>query len=375
MPLCTDVRDLIIECNKYASDGNKLNIFSNHDNDIIIKFDRADKGIKWKIRENVWNEGLQISANYVYVTINPKILARNCDYITAANLDDMNVAIVNFDELSKSMSHHLGKFYDYQLNRIDYCVNFSLQELTPGCTPEQIMKLIKRSSIPHSYKEWKKYNSVSHRKESLPGSFYLTNRSAHINCYSKYMKFIDQNGKNIERGYPPIPQETLDAAYDIIRFEVQCKYSKTHSLSRNAWQNGSHELNQYKALLNQKFCTEIIGDYYTKTVGCGDWYTLQAATEIIESHKFNGQKEKRLIDTICYINQCRSVEKAKEAYDNNDLVGFKKTLKEISNLGINPVTIPKEWGVQHIPNLLSAYKQKSMDELRNKYAELLEEGK
>ena len=34
---------------------------------------------------------------------------------------------------------------------------------------------------------------------------------------------------------------------------------------------------------------------------------------------------------------------------------FKKTLKELSDLGINPVTIPREWGIRHVPNLLRIY--------------------
>jgi len=33
-------------------------------------------------------------------------------------------------------------------------------------------------------------------------------------------------------------------------------------------------------------------------------------------------------------------------------------LIELDKLRINPVTIPKEWGIEHIPNLLNAYYDK-----------------
>lgn len=30
-------------------------------------------------------------------------------------------------------------------------------------------------------------------------------------------------------------------------------------------------------------------------------------------------------------------------------------MRELAQLGINPVTIPDEWGIDHLPNLLGAY--------------------
>ena len=80
-------------------------------------------------------------------------------------------------------------------------------------------------------------------------------------------------------------------------------------------------------------------------------------------------KEKRLIDTLRLVNQCRSVPKANEYAVNTNMDSFKQTLKELSNLGINPVTIPKDWRIKHIPNLLNTYFNKVEDE---KQKELME---
>lgn len=58
--------------------------------------------------------------------------------------------------------------------------------------------------------------------------------------------------------------------------------------------------------------------------------------------------------------------KAKAAYQGSDLDAFKRTLGDLASLGINPVTIPREWGIKHIPNLLYAYFDKVSEERINK---------
>ncbi len=66
------------------------------------------------------------------------------------------------------------------------------------------------------------------------------------------------------------------------------------------------------------------------------------------------------------VNDCRSVVRAKAAYQGSDLDAFKRTLNDLSSLRINPVTIPREWGIKHIPNLLYAYSDKVLEEHINK---------
>ena len=113
----------------------------------------------------------------------------------------------------------------------------------------------------------------------------------------------------------------------------------------------------------------MIDKYYKKTIDSGDWYTLQEAIRIVQSYHFNSQKEDRLIKALVFVNDCRSVAKAKAAYQGSDLDAFKRTLKDLSNLRINPVTIPREWGIKHIPNLLYAYSDKVSEERRQKQFE------
>ena len=79
---------------------------------------------------------------------------------------------------------------------------------------------------------------------------------------------------------------------------------------------------------------------------------IQSAISLIKSENFNAQKENRLIKALYSVDRWHGVAKAKEQYKDYDLAAFKQTLKELSNLGINPVTIPQKWGVKRIWNLL-----------------------
>ena len=123
-------------------------------------------------------------------------------------------------------------------------------------------------------------------------------------------------------------------------------------MSQKAKEAGDRGINKYKSLLDPIICTTVVSDYYKKVIGKGDWYTLSEAIRIIKSQDFNCQKEDHLIQALKYVSQCRSLAKAKESYPDEMLSAFIRTLKELENLNINPVTIPREWHIDYIPNLL-----------------------
>ena len=318
-----------------------------------IKFKDKDRGIRWCIRES---KGVFNFFDYmVEATINPKILSGVIDYLTAATYNDIDLAAANFNEISKKISPLLHSFSDYRITRIDYCVNISLDEFFLECDPMQIMNLIKRSDIPHHYEEWMKYDNISHRMKSRPESFYLKSNSVTINYYSKYLQLLNKSQENVKKGYPPINQEILDASRNIYRFEVQCKYHKIYSMSQKAKEAGNRSINKYKSLLDPILCVTIISNYYNKVIGKGDWYTLSTAIQIIKSKCFNSQKEQHLINALQDVSRCRSLVKAKESCPIEKIGTFTRALNQLETLNINPVTIPREWHIEYIPNLLRSY--------------------
>jgi hypothetical protein len=327
--------------------------------DVKIYFDGKYKGIHWHIYSDDRFSGM---VYIIEVTINPKILAGITDYLTAANSYDMNIAIINFNDSSKKISSLLGTFNDYRIKRVDYCINICLNDFMPTCDPGQIVNLIKRSDIPSHYKQWMEYDNTAHRMKSRPESFYLCSKSININCYSKYLQLLNSSQENVKKGFTLILPEIIDASRNIIRFEVQCKYHKTYSLNKKAEESGNNCVNKYKDILAPLRCVEIVSSYYEKVIGKGDWYSLPEAVRIIQSKNFNSQKEKRYIDTLKFVSQCRSLAKAKAFYQSNELITFKKTLNELADFNINPVTIPREWNIKHIPNFLRAYFNELMED-------------
>lgn len=354
-----EMQQLISDFKRYSKETGAIQMYSERGY-LKIEYCSRAEGISWLIRPDVWHESFGLFIDILDVTINPKILGGIHDYITAATYDDMTVAIANFNRISASISPLLGTFEHYTLTRIDYCINFALNELAPDCTHEQMINLIRRADIPPHYKEWNNPTSIQMRTSH--GSFYLMNGSVHINCYSKYVKLREQTQRNIKNGYPPIPQVTMDSALDIIRFEVQCKPRKVYALSRKDKKTGRDLPNMYEQLLTREVCNEKIDSYYKRTIGRGDWYTLQEAIRMVQSHHFNSQKEDRLIRALRIVNDYHSVAKAKAAYQGRDLEALKRSLSDLANLRINPVTIPREWGIKHIPNLLYAYFDKVFEE-------------
>ena len=330
--------------------------------DFKIYFNGKYKGIHWHIYSDDRFSGM---VYIVEATINPKFLAGITDYLTAANYYDMNIAIINFNDSSKKISSLLGTFNDYRIKRVDYCINICLNDFMPTCDSGQIVNLIKRSNIPSHYKEWMEYDNIAHRIKSRPESFYLCSRSVNINCYSKYLQLLNRSQENVKKGFTPIPPEIINASRSIIRFEVQCKYHKTYSLNKKAEESGNNCVNKYKDILTPLRCIEIISSYYEKVIGKGEWYTLSEAVRIIQSKNFNSQREQRYIDALKYVNQYRSLAKAKASYQGNESIAFKQTLKELADLNINPVTIPREWNIKHIPNFLKAYFNELMEDYSN----------
>lgn len=354
-----DITELIKDFKKYSQNTRLIKIYVDN-GDYHIMYYKEDRGIKWIIRQNDWS--YRFGVYIVQVTINPKILGGIQDYVKASTYENMETAITNFNLESKRISPLLKNFYEYKLQRIDYCVNFYLDELINQGSPELIMELIKKSNIPTDYEEYMKYDKTAHRMKSPDDSFYLKNNSVNVNCYNKYADLQQRSEDRKSKGLGGISQVTLDEARGIIRFEVQFKYYKMYHVSKLAKQAGNNEYNLYESLLIPEVCIDIVEDYFIKIIGKGDWYTLQAATKKIKEQHFHKQKENRLIEALQYVNQCRSLAKAKASLEGKELEAFKRTLNDLSALHISPVTIPKDRGVTKIPNLLYAYFDKVQSE-------------
>ena len=313
-----------------------------------IDYTGRDAGIDyWQIRFCT-NPTADFKEYIVEAKINPKILAGEIDYVRAANERHVSTAILRFNEEAKKLSKHLGSFDQYRPNRVDYCVNFDLLELEFPCSPEQMMELIKRSNVPAHYAELKEYDPVGHRMKSLPGCFYLKSNSVVFNGYGKHF--------HLSNHYPDNP--SLEDAQSVVRLEVQCKYMKLYAMLARAKRDGIPDYALTRHLLSDAVAREMIINYFDRVIMCGDYYTLREATEKITARRFGGGKGERMIDALNLISQQRSIQGAKDVLrlEGGDLSRFNRALHElVDDMRINPVTIPKSFGIRWIPSLLEAF--------------------
>lgn len=82
---------------------------------------------------------------------------------------------------------------------------------------------------------------------------------------------------------------------------------------------------------------------------------MDDARSIVETYNFRRDKEERLIYALEMVNESRGIEKAKTKMYGPDLDDFKRSLKDLDNMLINPVTIPRRWNIRYIPNPLRSY--------------------
>ena len=317
------------------------------------------KGILWLLRYSNISPGFIKQGEVdkpcsIKATINPKILTGEKDYLAAATVDYLESAETLFNNEAKKISPILGEYSHYSMNRPDYCVNFDLSELKIPCTAEQMIKLIKRGNIPTHYSEWVDDN------DSAKNSFYLESKSVTINCYQKH--------KQLKAKFNDCPD--LETSQNLIRFEVQCKYLKTYLLSKDI--KRKQELSEYdviREMLSEDFCKEIIKKYFNKVIRRGDYFTLNEAIRQVQLQHFSKKKEARLIMELRRINQFRGIYKVRATLQGEELEMFRRTLRDLSEINVNPVTIPREWNITRIPNLLDAYDRRVEAELYKRQQE------
>jgi hypothetical protein len=108
-------------------------------------------------------------------------------------------------------------------------------------------------------------------------------------------------------------------------------------------------------MLSHDVSDNLVRKYFDKVVRRGDYYTLEIAKTMIRSKGYQKRKEDWLIGVLERINRCRGISKAKDELQNDEYDEFKRGMRVLEAISINPVTIPREWGIKHIPNLFNAY--------------------
>jgi hypothetical protein len=234
---------------------------------------------------------------------------------------------------NKYFKFKLDKLESYSLKRVDFAINIETEEI------EQYMGLIVRANIPDGFHQYVEYDKSSKRRKPPKGSFYISEKNKDhkptvtVNCYNK--------GEQLKERNLPCNEK----ANKTIRFEVQCHYNKTYSITRSE----GFENYGFQYILCGEVSFKTLRFYYKKTIGLGDYYSLSKAKEIIQSKRMKKEKKDGLIKILDLVNEKRGIWKARMKMENKK--DFDDKIKALHKHGVNPVTIPVKWGIEYLPCL------------------------
>ena len=264
---------------------------------------------------------------------NPSKLLGKEDHSALTEESDIMGINDRFTQLVQAIHPDLPEFLNWKLDRLDYSTNVRTSNVP------LYIELLQRSDQPSKY--YKPPKSASGKREQRDNSLYLSTKSFSLNFYNK-------QGEVIDRGQDP---KHIADAKDILRIEVQCNRAKLNSLKQKYTTHiTTTEVRQF---ITTDLAREVLLNYYDQTIGSGDYYTLDEAKKIIEAQSdITDSKKLKLVGHIEKINKYKNLWEAKQAFGNNPL--FNTYLKQIRELGINPVIIPRRKGISSLPNLREA---------------------
>ena len=161
-------------------------------------------------------------------------------------------------------------------------------------------------------------------------NMYYKGASLNINVYNK--------AEQLRR-----EKQTVDNIddYDFLRIEVQVKRNKLNAIVSKFGLKG-REL-QY--LATPQIEEYVLNSYVKALTGTGLYVTQEQAFQMIDDSHFNNDKKQRLKATIKAITDKHGIAKVLEQIENGTITDLgklptvKNYLRDIQNMGINPVTI------------------------------------
>jgi hypothetical protein len=264
--------------------------------------------------------------------LNPTRMIYKDNYLDLLTEKDIKKFIHLFNKYVQKISFDFPQLGEFNVSRIDFCKNFNFAYYEEM---DKYLKLLKRGDVPSNFNIWKEYNNISHRKVPPKNSVRLENDSVGISVYSKEEQLRNEFKNCCD----------LKRSKGILRFEIQCKKKKINEIKK-VYDFDNKRIYKF---LSEVLSREILCKYFQKCFGQGDYYTLKEVINKIEESHSNKNKRERMIDIVKGINKSRGVCNYRKTI-NYRIRKFNDTLKDIDNLGINVVTIPKKWGIDYLPN-------------------------
>jgi len=305
-------------------------------NNELISTHWSDEGLtQFKLSETI-NDKTNYHA--VKIRLNPVRLLNKTNPNDLFKEPDILEFNQKFTELVQSIYIGLPQFVEWKVEEIHYAVNI----ITPNV--KLYVKLFQKCNKPNKYyRDFKPKSPSTGKQKQIKNSLYLITKNLNINFY-------DKQAEVIAKGSDP---QHIDSAKNILRIEVQCKKGKISYLKQH---DNDITTTQLFDFLPKELSQQILLSYYDKTIGSGDFYSLNHAKKIInEQSGITKSMKNKLASHLKFINNFTNIWEAKKSFNNNPL--FNKYVKQLKELNINPVIIPRRENVPFLPNIKDQIKK------------------
>ncbi|MEK4471782.1 hypothetical protein NSQ91_00985 [Paenibacillus sp. FSL R7-0048] len=276
------------------------------------------------------------------IRLNTKVLLDNQETLLSTQASETYRIATAFNERKSTIfgdfTSELPDFDQWTCRRIDYCVDVITEHVSA------YVVLFQRCKLPSRH-----YNITIKKK----GSSYMKSNSVTLNFYDKF----DQLEKHLLALDKTMSNKEQNEATNMLRFEIQCQRGKTDYIKRRE----GFDTKSIEHFLDSSLSNKLILDYYDKSIGTGDFYSLHGARAIVDRANLQFRTKQTLLNTLKLIAQTRSIEKARVQFIAGVDIGggtvvkgsrktFNDNIKKIRLLGVNPVTIPRNWEIAFLPN-------------------------
>lgn len=219
--------------------------------------------------------------------------------------------------------------------------------------PEIILWLC-NMSFPFGYKKMKRKVIYKDIDQLNIESCYFGNASRTINIYSKFMSLINTRKM--------IPTENFKQIQKMIRFEVQIKKRGIYSL----------KLPTKRLLLpflKNDFCDEYIKKEVKSLFGVEKYVSRSEAVKLINSSNYKPYDKAVMLSIVDMIHQFKGLYELEKAIADKNIftpcqygnirVFKEKWLKKFKALGIQPIVIPDNVGIDTLPSIYNLLDKES----------------
>jgi hypothetical protein len=333
-----DVEELLKDFKEYQNKNDYIRISNEFKGEKISTVDNVEyiydnNGISWRIERYLYSKtkrhNLVIKIN-LDKFIGVKDCAPICDNKYLKDIEEKYNAMVS------KISPALKRFHPHYMKGINYCVDFNLSELNTHFDAEQIAKLIdagKNSCLIDSYSLDNPMSFLNYERDIIIKSCYIK-----VDCLWKSipLKVID-------------PENPVPRLKDIIRFEVYHSYPVVFHSDKQRFCQTELEIFTSDIAKNMtiNFCFRVIPS--------GDFYTIKDAISRVWSYYYRNKRDAKRTSVILHlINRCGSINEAQKQLNVTKIgpILFNTLMERLDTIGVNPVTIPDDWGIKFIPNLI-----------------------